>query len=92
MTARVSCWLPFPDCPAAGNDPGPNTWPDSAALPGFRPVVKELTSAYHSLTHELGHLICESLGEDPANFDAVSSLVVTYVNVSMHHQLLLRRD
>ena len=83
--------LPFPDCPAACNDPGPNTWPDSAALPGFRPVVKELTSAYHSLTHELGHLICESLGEDPANFDAVSSLV-TYVNVSMHHQPLLRRD
>ena len=50
---------------------GPNTWPDADALPGFRPIVEELTLIYHSLTHELGHLICESLGEDPSCFDEI---------------------
>jgi len=48
---------------------GPNTWPDSERLPGFRPAVSELTQVYHRLTHELGHLICESLGESTAQFD-----------------------
>jgi hypothetical protein len=45
---------------------GPNTYPDPAALPGFLPTVDELTGVYHRLTHKLGHLICESLGEDRA--------------------------
>lgn len=47
---------------------GPNTWPVSDELVGFRPVVEELNAAYHKLTHELGELIVESLGEDPAEF------------------------
>lgn len=47
---------------------GPNTWPVSEELAGFRPVVEELNLAYHKLTHELGELIVESLGEDPAEF------------------------
>ena len=47
---------------------GPNTWPETDTLPGFRPVVEELTHVYHRLTHLLGELIVESLGEDPAEF------------------------
>lgn len=47
---------------------GPNTWPVSDTLPGFRPLIEELNDTYHRLTHELGELIVESLGEDPAEF------------------------
>lgn len=47
---------------------GPNTWPADERLAGFRPAVEELNLAYHKLTHELGELIVESLGEDPAEF------------------------
>lgn len=47
---------------------GPNTWPVSDELAGFRPVVEKLNASYHNLTHELGELIVESLGEDPAEF------------------------
>nr|WP_070961454.1 2-oxoglutarate and iron-dependent oxygenase domain-containing protein [Hyphomonas sp. Mor2] len=47
---------------------GPNTWPDTETLPGFRPVIEELCETYHRLTHMLGELIVESLGEDPAEF------------------------
>ena len=47
---------------------GPNTWPESSTMPGFRPLVEELNLAYHKLTHSLGELIVESLGEDPAEF------------------------
>lgn len=47
---------------------GPNTWPVGEEFAGFRPVVEELNHAYHKLTHELGELIVESLGEDPAEF------------------------
>lgn len=77
ILSRTRAWLPpysSSHCSVPAScicTPGPNTWPDSNALPGFRPLVQELTAAYHSLTHELGHLICESLGEDPASFDAV---------------------
>ena len=31
---------------------GPNTWPVSDELAGFRPVVEELNLVYHKLTHE----------------------------------------
>lgn len=48
---------------------GPNTWPDASALPGFRPAVEALRGAYLELHHELGHLICEALGVDPARYD-----------------------
>ena len=47
---------------------GPNTWPQADSLSGFRPLIEELNQVYHRLTHELGELIVESLGEDPAEF------------------------
>ena len=43
---------------------GPNTWPDNQLLPGFKPLIDDLNSRYHLLTHELGEAIVESLGED----------------------------
>jgi isopenicillin N synthase-like dioxygenase len=47
---------------------GPNTWPEANTLPGFRPLIEDLNLVYHQLTHQLGELIVESLGEDPADF------------------------
>jgi len=47
---------------------GPNTWPKSDAMPGFQPLIEDLNLTYHRLTHQLGELIVESLGEDPAQF------------------------
>ena len=47
---------------------GPNTWPNEEVLPGFKPLIMELNDKYHNLTHLLGELIVESLGEDPAEF------------------------
>ena len=47
---------------------GPNTWPQTDSLPGFQPLIEELNLTYHRLTHQLGELIVESLGEDPAEF------------------------
>jgi len=47
---------------------GPNTWPQTDQLPGFRPLIEELNLVYHRLTHQLGELIVESLGEDPVEF------------------------
>ncbi len=45
-----------------------SAWPADERLAGFRPAVEELNLAYHKLTHELGALIVEPLGEDPAEF------------------------
>ena len=47
---------------------GPNTWPQSTELSCFRPLIEEMNSIYHRLTHLLGEAIVESLGEDPAAF------------------------
>lgn len=47
---------------------GPNTWPQTSELPGFRPLIEEINLIYHRLTHQLGEAIVESLGEDPAAF------------------------
>ena len=47
---------------------GPNTQPQTDSLPGFQPLIEELNLTYHRLTHQLGELIVESLGEDPAEF------------------------
>ena len=47
---------------------GPNTWPEPETVTGFRPVLEELCDIYHQLTHDLGALIVESLGEDPGEF------------------------
>ena len=54
---------------------GPNTWPKTDSLPGFQPLIGDLNGIYHRLTHQLGELIVESLGEDPPNF--VSTLTST---------------
>eukprot|EP01063_Lacrimia_lanifica_P034812 TRINITY_DN6524_c2_g1_i1.p1 TRINITY_DN6524_c2_g1~~TRINITY_DN6524_c2_g1_i1.p1 ORF type:complete len:402 (+),score=135.74 TRINITY_DN6524_c2_g1_i1:88-1293(+) len=48
---------------------GPNSYPDAAALPGFKSAVDYLEDKYHQLTHDLGYLICESLGVPAAEFD-----------------------
>lgn len=47
---------------------GPNTWPEAETMPGFHPLIEDLNLVYHRLTHQLGELIVESLGEDPAEF------------------------
>ena len=47
---------------------GPNTWPESDSIPGFKPLIDELNDCYHRLTHELGEAIVESLGEDVTSF------------------------
>ena len=47
---------------------GPNTWPEADSLPDFQPLIEELNLVYHRLTHQLGELIVESLGHDPAEF------------------------
>ncbi len=47
---------------------GPNTWPDAEAFPGFRPLIDDLNSRYHRLTHLLGEAIVESLGQDVSAF------------------------
>lgn len=64
---------------------GPNTWPDAARFPDFKPAVSELTSKYHALTHDLGHLICESIGADPACFDALFSRDDPDLAASINH-------
>lgn len=48
---------------------GPNTWPNDSDFPQFRPSIEELRHKYHKLTHDLGHLICESIGVDAKQFD-----------------------
>ena len=50
---------------------GPNTWPQTDALPGFRPLIEDITHIYHSLTHELGELIVESLGRGSRSFSRI---------------------
>lgn len=70
---------------------GPNTWPDADALPGFRPTVDELTSVYHSLTRELGHLICESLGEDPSAIDEIFDWDNPDLAASLSHNFSMAR-
>ncbi len=64
---------------------GPNTWPDSERLPGFKPTLNELNSAYHRLTLQLGELIVESLGEDPAEFRQYFNLDEPYLFASLNH-------
>lgn len=64
---------------------GPNTWPDEEALPGFRPAVEDLNKVYHKLTHELGHLICECLDEDPKEFDEYFDFEDPDLAASLNH-------
>ena len=68
---------------------GPNTWPETDTLPGFRPVIEELTSIYHRLTHELGELIVDSLGEDTAEFRRYFDVDEPYLAASLNHNFSL---
>jgi isopenicillin N synthase-like dioxygenase len=64
---------------------GPNTWPATGSMPGFRPVIEELTDVYHQLTHQLGELIVESLGEDPSEFRKYFDFDEPYLAASLNH-------
>lgn len=68
---------------------GPNTWPQTDTLPGFRPVIGELCDKYHRLTHLLGELIVESLGEDPAEFRRYFDFDNPYLAASLNHNYSL---
>ena len=68
---------------------GPNTWPESATVPGFRPMLEKLNLAYHRLTLQLGELIVESLGEDPAEFRQYFNLDEPYLFASLNHNFSL---
>ncbi len=68
---------------------GPNTWPKTELLPGFQPVIEELTDVYHQLTHRLGELIVESLGEDPAEFRRYFDFDEPYLAASLNHNFSL---
>ena len=58
-------------------------------LPGFRPLIEDITHIYHSLTHELGELIVESLGEDPAHFREYFDKDEPYLAASLNHNFSL---
>lgn len=64
---------------------GPNTWPQSETIPGFRPLLEELNHNYHNLTLELGELVVESLGEDPAEFREYFNREEPYLFASLNH-------
>jgi len=68
---------------------GPNTWPEPETVPGFQPAVEELNQAYHNLTLQLGELIVESLGEDPAEFRKYFNLEEPYLFASLNHNFSL---
>lgn len=68
---------------------GPNTWPKGGSMPGFRPVIEELTQTYHQLTHSLGELIVESLGEDPAEFRRYFDFDEPDLAASLNHNFSL---
>jgi len=68
---------------------GPNTWPQTDTLPGFKPLIEELNSTYHRLTHELGALIVESLGEDPEEFRRYFDFEDPDLAASLNHNFSL---
>ncbi|MFT5560793.1 MAG: isopenicillin N synthase-like dioxygenase [Candidatus Azotimanducaceae bacterium] len=68
---------------------GPNTWPEPDSMPGFRPLIEELTHTYHHLTHQLGELIVESLGEDPAEFRKYFDFDDPALAASLNHNFSL---
>lgn len=68
---------------------GPNTWPAADTLPGFRPLIEDLNLVYHKLTHQLGELIVESLGEDPAEFRKYFDFDEPDLAASLNHNFSL---
>ena len=68
---------------------GPNTWPKTDLMPGFKPLIERLTYTYHALTHQLGELIVESLDEDPAEFRRYFDFDEPYLAASLNHNYSL---
>ena len=68
---------------------GPNTWPDNQLLPGFKPLIDDLNSRYHLLTHELGEAIVESLGEDVGAFREYFNFDDPDLAASLNHNFSL---
>ena len=68
---------------------GPNTWPKTDTMSGFRPLIERLTDVYHELTHKLGELIVESLGEDPEEFRRYFDFDEPYLAASLNHNFSL---
>ncbi len=68
---------------------GPSTWPEPEVLPGFRPFLEDLNQTYHNLTLQLGELIVESLGEDPAEFRHYFNTEEPYLFASLNHNFSL---
>ncbi len=68
---------------------GPNNWPATDSMPGFKPLIEQLTDTYHELTHQLGELIVESLGEDPAEFRRYFDRDEPYLAASLNHNFSL---
>ena len=68
---------------------GPNTWPDPEELPGFRPLIDDLNSRYHRLTHLLGEAIVESLGEDVSAFHEYFDFEDPDLAASLNHNFSL---
>ena len=68
---------------------GPNTWPTGEGLSGFRPLIEDLNLTYHKLTHQLGELIVESLGEDPAEFRSYFNFADPDLAASLNHNFSL---
>lgn len=68
---------------------GPNTWPKSDSMAGFQPLIEDLNLTYHRLTHQLGELIVESLGEDPAQFSEYFDFDDPDLAASLNHNFSL---
>ena len=68
---------------------GPNTWPDADTISGFQPLIEDLNLSYHRLTHQLGSLIVESLGEDPVEFQKYFNFDEPYLAASLNHNFSL---
>ncbi len=68
---------------------GPNTWPKGDSVSGFQPLIEDLNLTYHRLTHDLGELIVESLGEDPAEFRKYFDFDDPDLAASLNHNFAL---
>ena len=68
---------------------GPNTWPKTDSLPGFRPLIETLNNSYHQLTHALSELIVESLGVDPREFRKYFDFSEPDLAASLNHNFSL---
>jgi len=64
---------------------GPNTMPDVNEFPNFKNSVDELCVKYHSLTHHLGHLICEAFGFDKKRFEELFPFDDPDLAASLNH-------